>query len=97
MGFLAPDGKHAVVDGDRSKLAEILDTLHQAGRTLVGYNSASYDISILRAILAGEDPYPVSRALVHHDGPGLPPELRDRVVAGPRSAPTTSTWPPGRG
>ena len=79
-GLPGPDGKHAVVDGDRSKLAEILDTLHQAGRTLVGYNSASYDIPILRAILAGEDPYPVSRALVHHDGPGLPPELRDRAA-----------------
>src|SRR5512135_2442027 len=41
-GFLAPDGKHWCVDGDRDLLAEILDKIAIGGRTLVGYNSAGY-------------------------------------------------------
>jgi hypothetical protein len=82
-GFLAPDGKHWCVDGDRELLAETLNKIAAAGLVIVGYNSASYDIPVLRAILAGEDPYPVSRAIVNYEGWGLPPELRDRAALWP--------------
>ena len=47
-GFLSYDGKHTCVDGDRVQLTAILDKIHRAGRTLVGYNSRDYDIPILR-------------------------------------------------
>jgi hypothetical protein len=83
-GFLAPDGKHWCVDGDRELLAETLNKIAAAGLVIVGYNSASYDIPVLRAILAGADPYPVSRAIVNYEGWGLPPELRDRAARWPR-------------
>src|SRR5512142_3029135 len=82
-GFLAHDGKHHLVDGDRAQLAEILDKIARAGRTLVGYNSQAYDEPVLRAILAGEDAYAISHALVHYNGYGLPPELRERVTRWP--------------
>src|SRR5512135_596126 len=78
VGFLFPGREKSLcVDGDRAQLAEILDKIHKADRTLVGYNSAGYDLPVLRAVLAGLDPYPVSQACVAHTGRGLPPELRD--------------------
>ena len=83
VGFLNPDGTRHLVDGSRVQLAEALDGIAAAGFTLIGYNSNSYDIPILRAVLGNEDPYPVSHTLVHHDGPGLPPELRDRAERWP--------------
>ena len=83
-GFLSYDGKHACVDGDRVQLTAILDKIHRAGRTLVGYNSRDYDIPILRAVLAGADVFQVSHALINYEGWGLPPELRDRAAHWPR-------------
>ena len=97
LGFLSHDGKHTCVDGDRVQLAEILDKLHRAGRTLSGTTSTVMTSRSCGPCSPGEDPYPISTALSPTTGPGLPPELRDRGGAGPRSAPTTSTWPPGRG
>ena len=83
-GFLSYDGKHTCVDGDRVQLTAILDKIHRAGRTLVGYNSRDYDIPILRAVLAGADVFQVSHALINYEGWGLPPELRDRAAHWPR-------------
>jgi hypothetical protein len=83
-GFLSYDGKHTCVDGDRVQLAAILDKIHRAGRTLVGYNSRDYDIPILRAVLAGADVFQVSHALINYNGWGLPPELRDVALCWPR-------------
>ena len=84
VGFLFPGrGKYLCIDGDRARLAEILDKIHKADRTLVGYNSAGYDLPVLRAVLAGLDPYPVSRTLINYEGYGLPPELRDRAARWP--------------
>jgi hypothetical protein len=53
-----------VVDGDAAQLANTLQQLADGGRILVGYNSARYDVPILRAILAGVDPFPVSQAII---------------------------------
>ena len=75
-GFLHADGVHECVDGDKARLAEALDRVLAAGGTLVGYGSERYDVPVLRAVLAGEDPYPVSHAIVRHDGPGLPEAVR---------------------
>jgi hypothetical protein len=85
VGFLFPGREKSLcVDGDRAQLAEILDKIARAGRTLVGYNSQDYDEPVLRAILAGEGAFQISRALIAYDGPGLPPELRDRAACWPR-------------
>jgi hypothetical protein len=64
-------------------LAKTLDKIAAAGSTLIGYNSTTYDLPVLRAILAGEDPLPVSQACVAYDGRGLPPELRDLAITWP--------------
>ena len=65
--------------GESLQLAGIAD----AGFTLCGYNSTGYDIPVIRAVLAGADPYPISTSLVEYDGPGLPPGLRDRAASWP--------------
>ena len=84
-GFTGPEGEHWCVDGDRDQLAEILETIATTGGTLVGYNIDGYDLLILRAVLAGvDDPYAISRQIVAHDGPDLPPELRNRANLWPR-------------
>ena len=75
-GFLHADGVHECVDGDKARLAEALDRVLAAGGTLVGYGSERYDVPVIRTILAGEDPYPVSHAIVRHDGPGMPEAVR---------------------
>jgi hypothetical protein len=59
VGFLAPDGQHWCVDGDREGLAAILDEIVARGWTLVGYNSDAYDIPLLRAVRAGEDAFQI--------------------------------------
>jgi hypothetical protein len=51
----------------RRELAALLRRFHAQGRTLVGYNSARYDLDVLRAILAGADAYAVSKALIAGD------------------------------
>jgi hypothetical protein len=52
---------------DRRELAALLRRFRAQGRTLVGYNSARYDLHILRAILGGADAYAVSKALIAGD------------------------------
>ena len=84
VGFLHPDGNRRCIDGDRAQLAEVLDRVAADGMALVGYNIDGYDIPVLRAILANTDPYPVSHALVHHDGPGQPESVRALIGGWPR-------------
>jgi hypothetical protein len=61
---------------DRRELAALLRRLRRQGRTVVGYNSARYDLGILRAILAGADVYGVSRAIIAGDRPAAGEMLR---------------------
>ena len=82
-GFQSADGRYTCVDGDKALLATVLDKIHRAGRTLIGYNSGGYDLPVLRAILAGLDPLPISQACVGHTGRGLPLELRDIAITWP--------------
>jgi hypothetical protein len=72
-GFQSADGRYTCVDGDKALLATVLDKIHRAGRTLIGYNSGGYDLPVLRAILAGLDPLPISQACVGHTGWGPSP------------------------
>ena len=67
-GFLGPNGVHECIDGDANKLARAISRIASAGFTLVGYNSQAYDEPVLRPILAGEDAYAISHALVHYNG-----------------------------
>ncbi|HMB05301.1 MAG TPA: DNA polymerase domain-containing protein, partial [Isosphaeraceae bacterium] len=78
-------GRHACVDGDRARLAAVLDQIRRAGQTLVSYNGDHYDLPLVRAILGGEeDFYEVSRSLVTWEGHDLPPELEEPALGWPK-------------
>jgi hypothetical protein len=54
VGVYSP--RHAeVVDGDPGRLGVVLGSIRRRGRTVVSYNGDSYDIPLLRAMLAGWD------------------------------------------
>jgi len=77
VGFrLADDGgepKHWRINGDRGRLAKALDWFASNGRTLVGCNSERFDVTVIRAILGGFDPYAPAQSLIR-DG-RLPAQL----------------------
>jgi hypothetical protein len=86
-GFRSADNGHEaamIVDGDHDLLARTLDRLAEHGRTLVTYNGLDYDLVIMQAILAGEDPYEISRAIISHEGRGLPDAVKYRMRHWPR-------------
>src|SRR5262245_11449621 len=66
VGFYGPSragGMAAVaVDGEREELVRMLQYLAQRGCILVGYNAERFDVPLIRAILAGLDPYPLAEA-----------------------------------
>lgn len=68
VGFLGlgQDGslRSFVADGDPETLETVLRQLATKGKTLVGYNSAAYDVPMVRAILGGRDAYETSRAII---------------------------------
>jgi hypothetical protein len=84
-GFLNPTtGRYFCVDGDRDRLAKVLDKIHRAGMVRITYNGDHYDEPLGRAILAGEDFYEVSRSLVTWEGHDLPPELKEPALGWPK-------------
>ena len=74
LGLGWPDGAGSlrttfVEDCDR--LAACLGELAADGRTMVGFNSARYDVPMIRAILAGADPYEESCRIIAGQGLSL--------------------------
>jgi hypothetical protein len=79
VGFLGePTGANSYqIADDPQQLRDFLGRLEKAGVTLVGYNSAHYDVPIIRAILAGRDHYGASEDLINKTGARRPDWLED--------------------
>lgn len=58
-----------VVDGNRGKLARLLERLAALDRILVTYNGDHFDVPVIRAILDGCDPYPVTNVIIKESRP----------------------------
>jgi hypothetical protein len=74
VGFYSPDPEiGSLTLEDPRELERVLRSFEELGKILVGYNSRRYDIPMLRAILAGRDPYQASQDLINTDRFKLPP------------------------
>ncbi len=74
VGFYSrgPGGEFYRVVDTPDELDHTLNTIEESKETLVGYNCSSYDIPMLRAILAGRDAYKSSQELIHSNRFKLP-------------------------
>src|SRR6202044_912484 len=68
---------------DREELVKLLRQFEHQGRTLVGYNSRSYDVPMARAIAGNRDWFALSQAIVAGDRPAV----RELVGGAPRFRP----------
>lgn len=62
---------------NRNELEKRLGEIRAANKTLVGYNSAGYDLAILDAILEGSDPFARSQAIINSTGRRSTPKLKN--------------------
>lgn len=60
----------------RNELEKRLGEIRAANKTLVGYNSAGYDLAIVKAILDGHDPFARSQAIIGSNGRKAAPNLK---------------------
>jgi P4 family phage/plasmid primase-like protien len=76
VGFHGPDphGQMAIrIIEQRDALERLLDRIAGQERILVGFNSATFDLPLIQAILAGVDPYAPAQSLISSGN--LPPAL----------------------
>jgi hypothetical protein len=64
------------VINDAEQLRNVIAILKQGG-IFVGYNSSHYDLPVIRAILAGRDPYSTSQELINQVGTRRPAWLAE--------------------
>lgn len=76
VGFLGRDEAsgelRSFVVQDVARLRRALTRFAAQGRTLVGFNSESFDVPIVRTILSGLDPYAPAQAIIRGDGLPIP-------------------------
>jgi hypothetical protein len=68
VGFrgIGSDGSERtkIIDGNREELWRLLQVLADQGWILVGFNSAHFDVPVIRVILGGYDPFPVAQSII---------------------------------